>query len=70
MGAESLSTPLLKAINNFFKYNIFPSNGKVACVKHLDKTTEDKHFISNFRPVSFLNIPSKIYEQFAKKFLI
>ena len=37
MAAEPLSTPLSIAINNSFKYNIFPSNAKVACVKPLDK---------------------------------
>ena len=49
-----LRTPLSIAINNSFKYSIFPSNAKVACVKPLDKKTEDKHCISNFRPVSIL----------------
>ena len=70
MAAESLSTHLSIAINNSFKYNIFPSNAKVACVKPLDKKTEDKHCISNFRPVSILNTFSKIYEMFAKNLLV
>ena len=70
MAAEPLSTPLSIAINNSFKYNIFPSNAKVACVKPLDKKTEDKHCISNFRPVSILNTFSKIYEMFAKNLLV
>ena len=59
--AESLSTPLSIAINNKFKYNIFPSNAKVACVKPLHRKTEDKHCISNFQPVSIFNTFSKIY---------
>ena len=58
------------AINNSFKYNIFPSNAKVACVKPLDKKTEDKHCISNFRLVSSFNTFSKIYEKFAKNLLV
>ena len=65
-----LSTPFSITINISFKYNIFPSNAKVACVKPLDKKTEDKHCISNFRPVSILNTFSKIYEMFAKKLLV
>ena len=69
MAAEPLSTPLSIAINNSFKYNIFLSNAQVACVKPLDKKTEDKHCISNFRPVSILNT-SKIYEMFAKNLLV
>ena len=48
MAAKPWSTLLSIAISNSFKYNIFPSNAKVACVKPLDKKTEDKHCISNF----------------------
>ena len=70
MAAELLSTPLSIAINKCFKCNIFPRNAKVACVKPLDKKTEDKHCISNFRPASILNTFSKIYEMFAKSLLI
>ena len=70
MAAEPLSTPLSIAINNSFKNNIFPSNAKEACVKPQDKTTEDKHYISNYRPVSILITFSKIYEMFAKKLLV
>ena len=33
IAAEPLSTPLLIAINNSFKYNIFSSNTKVASIK-------------------------------------
>ena len=70
IAAEPLSTPLSIAISNSFKHNIFPDNAKVACVKPLDKKTENKHSISNFRPVSILNTFSKIYEKFSKEFLI
>ena len=66
----TLSIPLSIAINNSFKYNIFFNNAKVACVKPLNKKTEDKHCISNFRPVSILNTFSKIYEKFAKNLLV
>ena len=48
MAAEPLSTQLSIAINNSFKYNIFRSNAKVACVKPLDKKTESKHCIQVF----------------------
>ena len=40
-----LSTQFSITINISFKYNIFPSNAKVACVKPLDKKTEDKHCV-------------------------
>ena len=65
-----MSTPLSIAVSNRFKHNIFPDNAKVACVKPLDKKRENKHSISNFRPVIILNTFSKIYEKFSKEFLI
>ena len=70
IAAEPLTAPLSIAISNNFKHNIFPENAKVACVKPLDKKTENKHSISNFRPVSILNTFSKIYEKFSIDFLI
>ena len=70
VAAEPLSTPLSIAINNSFRYNIFPNNAEVGCVKSLGKKTENKHFISNFRPVSILNTFSKIYLKFSKAFLV
>ena len=63
MAAEPLSTPLSIAINNSFKYNIFTSNAKVACVKPLDKKTRQtlyfkfstseyfKHLLKDLRDV-------------------
>ena len=69
MATEPLSKPLSILINKSFKYNIFPSNARVACIKPLDKKTEDKHCISNFQPVSILNT-SKIYKMFAKNPLV
>ena len=68
--AEPLSTPLSIAISNSFKHKIFPDNAKVVCVKPLDKKTENRHSISNFRAVIILNTFSKIYEKFSKDFLI
>ena len=43
--AEPFSTPLSKAINKSFKQNISPNNTKVACVKPLDKKTENFVYI-------------------------
>ena len=70
IAAEPLSTPLSLEISNSFKHNIFPNNAKVACVKPLDRKTENKHSISNFRSVSILNTFSKVYQKFSKDFLI
>ena len=70
MAAEPLSKPLSILINKSFKYNIFPSNARVACIKPLDKKTEDKHCISNLHLVSSLNTFSKIYKKSAKNLLV
>ena len=70
MATEPLSTPLSIAISNKFKYNIFPYIAKIACVNLLDKKTKDKHCISNFWPVSILNIFRNIYEKFVKNILL
>ena len=70
MAVEPLSTPLSIAINNSFKYNIFSSNAKIACVKLLDKKTENKYCISHFLPVIILNTFSKIHEMFTKNLLV
>ena len=70
IAAEPLSTRLSIAISNSFKHNIFPNSAEVSCIKPLDKKTENKHSISNFRPISILNTFSKIYEKFSKDFLI
>ena len=69
-GCWAFEYNFVNAINNSFKNNIFPSNAKEACVKPQDKKTEDKHYISNYRPVSILTTFSKIYEMFGKKLLV
>ena len=47
---------------------MFPDNAKIACVSPLDKHTDDKYSVTNFRPVSVLNTFSKIYEKIVKGF--
>ena len=49
---------------------MFPDNTKIACVSPLDKHTDDKYSVTNFRPVSVLNTFSKIYEKIVKDFLM
>ena len=49
---------------------MFPDNAKIACVSPLDKRTEDKYSVTNFRPVSVSNTFSNIYEKIVKDFLI
>ena len=49
---------------------MFPDNAKIACVSSLDKHTDDKYSVTNFRPVSILNTFSKINEKIVKDSLI
>ena len=70
LSANVLSKPLAIAINNSFNKGMFPDNAKIACVSPLDKHTDDKYSVTNFRPVSVLNTFSKIYEKIVKYFLI
>ena len=45
---------------------LHPDKAKVATVIPIDKKTDDKYDISNFRPVSLLNCFSKVYENIIK----
>ena len=49
---------------------MFPDNAKIGCVSPLDKHTDDKYSVTNFRPVSVSNTFSKINEKIVKDFLI
>ena len=64
--AESLSI----AINNSISTSTFPNNAKIASVVPIDKKTDDKYVIPNFRPVSILNCFSKVYENVIKNELL
>ena len=70
LSAKVLSKPLAIAINNSSNKGIFPDNAKIACVSPLDKHTDDKYSVTNFRPVSTLNTFSKINEKIVKDSLI
>ena len=45
---------------------MFPENAKVASVTPIDKKTDDKKSVLNFRPISVLNCFSKVYENLLK----
>ena len=61
-----LSQALADAINNSISKGVFPDNAKIASVPPIDKQSDDKNKVSNFRPVSVLNTFSKIYESVIK----
>ena len=69
LASEFLAEPLSIAINNSISISTFPNNAKIASVVPIDKKTDDKYVISNFRPVSILNCFSKVYENVINELL-
>ena len=65
-----LGALLAFAINNSISTSAFPNNAKIASVVPIDKKTDNKYVISNFRPVSILNYFSKVYENVIKNELL
>ena len=62
LASDFLSKPITKASNNCIISCTFPENAKVVPVVPIDKKTDDKYTISNYRPASLLNGFSEIYE--------
>ena len=70
LAADELALPLTNAINSSIRNYKFPNNGKRAAVCPLDKGEANRTVERNFRPVSILNVFSKIYEKILKNQLI
>ena len=70
LSADILGTPLSNAINYSILKGKFPHDAKVASVSALDKHADNKYLVCNFRPVSVLNIFSKMYEKVLKNTLV
>ena len=68
--SDILAKLLSVAINNIISTYAFPNDAKIASVVPIDKKTNDKYAIPNFRPVSILNCYSKVYENIFKKELL
>ena len=70
LASEFLSKPLSLAMNNSIALSTFSDRGKVATVAPIDKKTDNKYSVSNFRPVRLLNCFSKIYENCIKNHIV
>ena len=68
--ADELALPLTNAINSSIRSYKFPKNGKRVAVCPLDKGEANRTVERDFRPVSALNVFSKIYEKILKNQLI
>ena len=47
---------IILALNNCITSCTFPENAKVATVIPIDKKTDDKYVMSNYRPVSLTSL--------------
>lgn len=58
-GAEGLSIPLCSLINRSFEESLFPTAEKCAIYK-----LGERSLLDNYRPISVLNVLSKVMERF------
>ena len=63
------STPLAYLVNSSIKQGIFPSELKIAKVFPIFKAC-DEQLITNFRPISVLNLFSKIFEKVVANYIV
>ena len=71
VAVDFLTSLLTKSINSSIEHKIFPDLAKTAlAVVLLDKGKPNKNDISNFLPVSILNMFSEIYERVIKNQLL
>ena len=66
LASEVLSKPLSIAMNISITSSFFPDRTKAATVVPIDKKTDNKYTVSNFRLESPLNWFSKIYDNYIK----
>ena len=67
LAKDYLVKPLKHAINSSIRNNTFPNKAKYAAVTRLDKGGKDKTSVTNYRPISVLNVFSKFYEKIMKE---
>ena len=70
LASEVLSKPLSIAVNNNITSSTFPDRTKVATVVPIDKKTDNKYNVANFRPASLLNCFSKFYKKYIKNHIV
>ena len=63
---DIFAEPLSIAINNTIRTSALLNSAQIASLVPIDKITDDKQVVSNFRGVSMLNFFSKLYEDVIK----
>ena len=57
---DQLKTPLMESVNQAFHTKILSISQRQAVIKLIEKKDRDKRYISNWRPISLLNVDTKI----------
>ena len=57
---NDLKTPLLPSVNKAFKVGELSTSQKQAVIKLIEKKYKDKRLIKNWRPISLLNVDTKL----------
>ena len=57
---DKLKTPLMKSINRDFYTKILSISQRQPVIKLIEKKNRNKRYIKNWRPISFLNVDTKI----------
>ena len=66
MLSDILAKLLSVAINNIISTYAFPNDAKIASVVPIDKKTNDKYVIPNFRPVSIKLLLKSLWKYYQK----
>ena len=57
---ECIEEPLLNSTCNTFLKQELSSSQKQAVIKHIEKKNKDERFVENWRPISLLNVVTKL----------
>ena len=57
---DQLKTPLMESVNQAFHTKILSISQRQAVIKLIEKKDRDKRYIKNSRPISLLNVDTKI----------
>ena len=57
---DQLKTPLMESVNQAFHTKILSISQRQAVIKLIEKKDRDKRYIKNWRPISLLNVDTKI----------
>ena len=64
---DELKTPLMESVNQAFHTKILSISQRQAVIKLIEKNDRDKRYIKNWRPVSLLNVDTKILSKAVSK---